>query len=203
MASESLKSNRPVIGIIGKMGSGKNAIGEMLIECGYVPMAFADPLKRIIYQMWGTPKGTLWGDSGTRNDLTRLRMQSIGDCLRESDPDVIVNYMKDRLYSAIRGNGDTCDILTWGETANAKGFVITDVRMPAEAVMLKDFFEAPLIKVVRPDTPQRQGHDHATEMVDEIDGKHIDVTICNSGSLNDLKCMYKITMEELLCSKIS
>ena len=112
------------VAVIGKMGSGKDVIGEYLIrKYGFTRYAFADNVK-LIAEVWFPG---LYGDG---KEKPRKLLQDVGTKFREIDSDVWIKAMLE-------------DIDSNEGVAKAHGFriedvVVTDVRMPNEYKALKD-----------------------------------------------------------------
>lgn len=57
-----------IVGLCGQAGSGKDAAADFLVKNhGLVKVAFADPLKRIVQDVFGFTDEQLWGPSARRN----------------------------------------------------------------------------------------------------------------------------------------
>jgi hypothetical protein len=57
-----------IIGMTGKAGSGKDTVADILVrEHGFVKVAFADPLKRLVRDVYAFTDEQLWGPSDKRN----------------------------------------------------------------------------------------------------------------------------------------
>jgi hypothetical protein len=58
-----------IVGISGFAGSGKDTVADFLAEeCGFVKVAFADPLKRVCKDVYDFTDDQLWGPSQKRNE---------------------------------------------------------------------------------------------------------------------------------------
>jgi len=57
-----------IVGIIGKAGSGKDTVADMLHELRYDKIAFADPLKRFCMDVFEFTEEQLWGPSEKRSE---------------------------------------------------------------------------------------------------------------------------------------
>lgn len=61
----------PILGLAGPKGSGKSTNEKILCERhGFVALAFADPLKRLLQTFFEVPKEILWGPSKARDTTT-------------------------------------------------------------------------------------------------------------------------------------
>jgi hypothetical protein len=55
-----------IIGVMGAAGSGKDTVGGFLRGEGWATLAFADPLKAFVRDLWNLPDEVLWGPSELR-----------------------------------------------------------------------------------------------------------------------------------------
>lgn len=101
-----------IIGISGKMGSGKDTAATHLVErYGYRRVALADKLKEVAYDLFGIAYDA-------KDDRGRAIYQSLGEKMREIDPAVWINVVMRRIANAPLSSGTN--------------FVISDVRYPNE-----------------------------------------------------------------------
>jgi hypothetical protein len=171
-----------IIGLHGKKYTGKDTAALGLIEHGYTRLAFADPLRDLLYDI--NPivavdnRGRIyrwqevWDTEGydylkTLPEARRL-MQEVGTRIRERDPDFWVRLARQKIEPA-------------GVTAR---WVITDVRFDNEARMVRQF-GGQVVEVVR-DTSNYD--DHGANHVSEagITRSLIDYTVYNESSVADL-----------------
>lgn len=111
------------IAILGKMGSGKDVIGEYLIrKYGFTRYAFADNVK-LIAEVWFP---SLYGNG---KEKPRKLLQDVGTKFREIDKNVWINAMFDDIDS--RGKMDA------SLGYKSEDIIITDCRMPNEYEALK------------------------------------------------------------------
>ena len=104
-----------LIGLAGKMGSGKDTIGEYLYNnYGFRQMSFAYKLKEIANDLFKI-------DSSHKTPETRSILQQIGTAMRCIDKDVWCNYLLDEIRFKM-------------VTYKDPSFVITDVRFENEAL---------------------------------------------------------------------
>lgn len=136
-------SNKPkLIGLTGLAGTGKDTLREMLeTHHGYIGMAFADPLRDMIGQLLdasATPRKWM-----TERHLKELPIPNLGVSYRQLaqtlgtewgrekvDPALWVRIMAARIAARIENH------LYVGEPAPL--IVISDVRMPNEAELIRD-----------------------------------------------------------------
>jgi hypothetical protein len=120
-----------LIGICGKAGSGKDTIGEHLIEeYGFEQIALADPIKRLVKDVFVLDDHTVYDRSAREQELpewkdwsVRKLLQFIGtELFRENiDPSIWVKS----LWLRVKHNPD-------------KNYVVTDVRFPNELQFFVD-----------------------------------------------------------------
>lgn len=102
-----------IVGLKGHIGTGKDTAAAGLIERGWIRIAFADPIKRL---------ATGLGWNGTKDPDGRRFLQELGDATKDAlGPDIWVDLAEARIDAH----------------ATAPGIVVTDVRYPAEAAMLR------------------------------------------------------------------
>lgn len=172
-----------IIGITGKMGSGKNAVGDILHEdFGYELIAFADPLRaevaEAIRRQW-MPDGIslhLWEimlestpeqvyAKPTVNGMRELLQWFGSDFRRVQDPNYWVKKTAKRMKPGQR-------------------YAITDVRFPNEA----DFIingGGVVWRVKRNGVKPNGINGHQSEK--HIDRLHAHLAIDNNGTLDDLR----------------
>lgn len=177
-----------IVGITGLAGSGKDTVADILVqECGFVKLAFADPLKMVCQSLFGWDRDRLWGPSERRNapdpnwdGLTcRRALQTLGtDWGRAMHPDLWVRkgiqHAKDRLAYT---------------SPPCLGVVITDMRFANEVAAIKAA-GGKTVRVVRPGAGLKgEAGVHASEI--EIPTLPVDFEIDNSKDL--------ATLKELVC----
>lgn len=146
----------PIIGIMGQKGSGKDTLAGLLVQDGYISMAFADALYTEVARRYNvtepflrhrptkeTPSPLLGGKS------PRQVLQEVGMLCREQDPDYWVRILEERLESE-------------PPFAGLQGILITDVRMPNEVAFIRRAPRNLLVRVVRPGMAET-GDTHITE----------------------------------------
>ena len=167
------------VALFGKMRSGKDTVGKILIdEYHFKRFAFGDGIGEIIEKYF--PEALAGGKP-------RKHYQHIGQELRVLNPDVWVNY----LISNIKEFELVCKVFNMPEKV-----VITDGRQFNEAEKLREegFL---IIKVTTPEelrfkrmkelgdvfSPEQLNHE--TEL--QVDMIQADIEIINDGSLDDLR----------------
>jgi len=176
-----------ILGIIGKLNTGKSAIADVCQKYGYVQRSFADPLKEIVHQLFNVPRDVLWGSSEKRTGKVRQMLQELGtDYARKIDPDVWVNQMKSQLKR--------CRDLKY------HGVVIPDARFLNEARLLRAE-GATIIRVTRPNSGVHEtarAQQHRSERESElIPAQWITHEIVNDGSLQDLQEKIKTILGDM------
>lgn len=178
-----------LIGIAGKMESGKDAIANVLAEyCGFTKIAMADALReecaellmarkapngspidiRAIIERYEYHPSSVWLKP-TPYDMRRLLQWGGTEWRRSQNPDYWVNKMRERLSDAIG-----C-------------FVVPDIRFENEAALIREFGGAVWL-AERPniDRSASSAHSHVSErFCDEY--RDWDRVILNIGTLEELK----------------
>lgn len=196
-----------LIGIAGNAGSGKNTFADILTKRhAFVQVAFADPLKRIVRDVYQFSQEQLWGPSDCRNapdpryprpDGTclspREALQTLGtewgrNCYPQTWTDLCIRVCKKLLERATTYDYSTnLGLYDAREESYKRGVVITDVRYPNEVKAIKDAGGIMLL-IERPGSGlagDRALHSSET-MVSEIPRSEFDHVIINNGTLEDL-----------------
>ncbi len=166
-----------IIGIMGKLNSGKDTIAQTYVDRGYIRCGFGDPIKEIVHDLFDIPREILWGSSAERTGEVRRMLQGLGtDFARSFRPNVWVDKM--------RGQITTCGLM------GDHGMVIPDVRFINEAELLHSL-DATIIRIKRPLSGSHETHEantHLSETENTLIPLHwITHTIVNNGSLEDLQ----------------
>lgn len=170
-----------IIGITGKIGSGKTMLASHLTSQGYIEYGMADPLKKIgeIFgfthrQLYGTQEEKLqkhphWGISA------REFLQKVGTDLFRKQLGLLIPDMKIK-----RTIWADLFALNYMKDPSVN-YVISDVRFVDEASLIKELGGV-MIRVKRGENAQQVGneHKHASEL--EMDSIVVDYTIENNGT---------------------
>jgi hypothetical protein len=128
-----------IIGITGKKFNGKDTLGIYLSKYGYQRMAFADPLKEVIKNIFNFNDAQLYGEDKERIDENwkispRSAMQFIGtDLFRHQMNKLMPDIGNEIWIKVIKRQIE--DI--WKQNPNQK-IVLTDLRFPNEINLIKE-----------------------------------------------------------------
>ena len=178
-----------ILGISGKAGSGKDTAASVLVrEHGFVRVAFADELKRIVKRLFHWDDDRLWGPSDRRSEpdpawgglTARRALQVLGtEVGRALHPDVWVR-------ATMRGI-EHRQVALISVTGREHDVVVPDVRFrnEAEAVKAAGGF---ILRVVRPGAGlEGAAGEHASE-TELSDGDGLfDAKIVNDGTLGEFE----------------
>jgi hypothetical protein len=193
-----------VIGIIGQLNTGKDTLSNVFTESHmFYPMAFADPLKLILQNLFDLSDFDLWGPSGSRPLIVRDMLQALGtDFARKFDPDIWVKHMMKRIETFKTDGFDHLFPSRKGFTRNS-GIIATDIRFPNEAKMLVEQHKAYLIKIIRPDNFRMSTPDQAQHISEHVAASIPDSmvfrTVNNAGTLEDLRTEARRLLD-IICS---
>ena len=153
-----------IIGIVGKAGSGKDAVGKWFSsEMGFCRFAFADAIKKIATQYF------LW--DGLKDERGRKLLQDIGDVGLSYNRDVWIEALDEHIRWSMR------------DDTRIHNVVVTDVRLVSEADYVK-INNGYLIRIEGRGGLEGEVATHPTET--EMDSITADFTVTNDGSLGDL-----------------
>jgi hypothetical protein len=192
-----------VIGINGAARSGKNTVGNYLVDKhGYTRIAFADPVKACLLAL--NPEVTV-----THFDhpevveyvkYTVYPYMRVADIVQQFGWEIAKEVKEVRQLLQRMGTEVGRNILTpaldlekslWIEIAEKKlddllyqgnKVVITDQRFDDEAGFVWDYSEGTNLRLVRPDAPEVAAHSSENGIDDGL----IDVEIENDGTIEDL-----------------
>ena len=177
-----------LIGLTGHAGTGKDTVRAMLEQRGFVGLAFADPIRQMIRDLFSSN-----GISESYMDERALKEQPIpqlGLSYRHLAQTLGTEWGRRCLGEGFWLNiaaAYMADITT--QTFGPLSFVISDVRFPNEAAWVKQR-GGQLWRIVRHDAPPVRDHD--SERL--IDSLPYDQRIVNDWTLDDL--------EEAVCAAL-
>ena len=165
-----------MIGITGKKGSGKDAIGQILTEeFGYRRYAFADSLKSICKELFGFNHEQLHGNLKEEKDSywgvsPREVLQFVGsELFRDQMSTLIPSLGKDFWVRSLER-----------KLVSTEKICVTDVRFENEAEMVRSL-GGRIIKVVRPCLVSQDEHQSENAEIEA------DLIVVNDGTLEDLR----------------
>lgn len=176
-----------IIGLTGAAGVGKDSVGEVLVRAGWVRMAFADPLRAGLYEMFGIKpvhferehkeRPIDWLGGRSPRDLMQTLGTEWGRQLVCSD---VWSRVAERRFLAVEQSGN-------GHLIN--GVVFTDVRFPNEAEMILRRGGV-IWRVERPGIEPVRAHVSETAAA----GIEADRIVVNDGTLLDLEMRVSETL---------
>lgn len=165
-----------IIGLVGKMQSGKTTVAGMILnkltDKPAAKISFANHLKEMILNAGLCTADELWGK---KTDFSRLMLQKIGTEIirKQVDPNFWIKKMIEEINMWKESNPDNLTI------------VIDDVRFINEAEMIK-MFNGIVIHIMRPTNQEdKEENKHLSET--EQDLILSDFEIINDGSLDELQ----------------
>jgi hypothetical protein len=167
-------TTRTIIALVGSKQAGKNTVANYLAKAHAIKeFAFGDHLKSVIHHALGLDMKYMHDNSlkeqplmQYQNKTPRQIMQEMGDLLKTYDPDVFIRHLK--IFAARHSE---------------KIIVVTDVRFPAEAQIIKELGGV-LIRIRRHSLESQSSDTHTSEVANKtIVTDHV---IENTGSLKEL-----------------
>jgi hypothetical protein len=149
-----------LIGLCGAAGSGKDTAASYLAEDGWTRVAFADPLKAVLYDM----DVNVWDNRMHEQVRLQQLVNALGwDYTKKNVPEV--RGLLQRLGVAVR---DHVSSEAWLDAAFKnldfdKNYVFTDARFPNECEKIQKYGRSALVRIDRPGQ-------------DDIAGNHISET---------------------------
>lgn len=179
---EVLDSGIVKVAICGRIRSGKDTVGELLvIKYGFTRFAYGDGIKQLI--------GDLFPDELAKGKPRKL-LQDVGQKMREVDPDIWVRRVEREVLAS-----------------GASKVVITDLRQPNEyeALRKSGYF---IIKLKVDDMTQLERVERAGDKYNDkdflhdteshVDGFEAHATIYNNGTVQDLQDAVEYVLYPLL-----
>jgi energy-coupling factor transporter ATP-binding protein EcfA2 len=171
-------NNKHIIVLIGKIGSGKSTVADILKKQQYNELYFAEPLKQFGISI-GFTHDQIYGTQAQKN----IKNDYYGVSGREFMQKVGTELFRNKLDQVIDMNLKGSSI--WVKNIERQlslydKIVISDCRFPDELSMLKKY-NSIVIKLVR------NYNDDASHISEQhIDEMNADYTIDNNGSIDDL-----------------
>lgn len=154
-----------IVGLSGYARSGKDTVGGFLVESGFVRIAFADKLKKLVTTFWPgilDPHDGDW-ERAKADPAIRVLLQTVGQGARD--------VLSDNVWvDAALGGCLPEDV------------VVTDLRYPNEARRIKDLGGL-IVRIERPGIGPANNHSSEIAMA----SWRFDLLIQNDGTLDDLK----------------
>lgn len=186
-----------IIGICGRKRHGKDSVGCVLYDQhGFMPTAFADPVKRVAMDVYGLSWDQCYGDGPEKEAIDprwglspRAIMQLLGtEVGRSIHTDTWVKHTLSNIQSAYEGYGfrwrnDRAREFVHQWTSPPVGWVITDVRFPNEAEAIRKV-NGKVWKVVQPSLGISTDEHPSETSVDQIVA---DLILTDQGTLADLR----------------
>ena len=199
-----------LIGLTGAVAAGKDSAAAVLQRAGWRGMAFADALRIEVAEAWGVDIRTFTSRATKDRPLESLRagccmqkqflawlayqgaslhdarsprwvLQTWGRFRRDSDPHYWVTQVEHWICYQ-RSSGHHC-------------IVITDVRMPIEALMLRRL-DARLVRVHRPGPPPLAA-DTRSDETEQHAALQVDADLHNDGDLQHLDAEVARVLQQL------
>lgn len=170
----------PIIGLTGLAGSGKDSVRAVLEQHGYTGLAFADPIRAMLRELLTSACASL--QYMTERQLKEQPIPQIGASYRELAQTLGTEW--GRALGAdiwVRIATARMDELL-GDTFGPVQFVISDVRFPNEAEVIRAR-GGQVWHVVRPGTQPVRAHESEAHAL----AIPADFTILNNGTLDDLQ----------------
>jgi len=217
-----------IIGISGRMGSGKNTVGDIIEKICltnegplFEQKAFAGKLKQTASLLTGIPvekfedqefKKTLLGSEwGTVKDIPLNAITPFADMefnvmmsVREFLQRLGTEAMRDGLHTNVWVNALFADYIPYSVTGsnyeeNESKWIITDMRFPNEMEAV-ELREGITIRVVRQDMHSLEAMIPAHASETALDGAEFDYVIDNNGTLDELveKVREILTKEKMI-----
>ena len=180
-------NNMPlIIGITGKKFNGKDTLGKYLSKYGYKRLAFADPLKDVLRDVFHFNDEQLYGEDKEKIDpywkvSPRTIMQFVGtDLFRHQMKKILPDVGNNIWIEVIKRQ-----ILEIWKTNPDQKIVLTDLRFPNEIALIKEFGGI-IIRVKRNIDKNDNDFVVVHESETYIDTLNVDYDFDNNGTKDDL-----------------
>lgn len=177
-----------LIGLCGAAGSGKGSVASVMAGCGFVELAFADPLYAAVAAITGIP-------------VERLKDRSVKEAtigwLGKSPRELLQLLGTEFGRGMIRDDIWVMRTMQAVDAIDADGCVITDVRFDNEAEAIRSRGGL-IFEVVRPGHACLRGDASGHSSERGIAKEHILATIANSGTLADLDAAVRSLLADIM-----
>jgi hypothetical protein len=167
-----------IVGITGKLGSGKTTLANNLIEHKYEEYSFAEPLKRIA-EILGFTKSQLYGTQEEKLEINELWGVSGREFLQRLGTEVFRKYIP-TVFPSLNTN-----VTIWAELfrqkyiRHPKNYVISDTRFLDEEEVIRSL-GGTIIKTVRASSvSSSSGNEHTHSSEIELERIRYDCLINN------------------------
>lgn len=185
-------------GLSGSANSGKDSASDYIVyKSGFVKIAFADKIKRMLMHLYGFEYNQLWGESDERAKIdprygkpVREFIQGFGDQGRALDINTWVNYAQ-AIINKIKNVDNYYYVnyhgIMFDGKSNRKSVIVPDCRYLNELEYIKQAGGV-RIRIIRPNSKikGKLGQHSSETDQEEISNDFFDEIIINDGSLEDL-----------------
>jgi len=192
------------IGVVGFIGSGKGAVGDILSKFNFEKISFASHLKDVTSVMFGWDRKLLEGDTAESRDF-REKIDSFWSkkLNREFTPRLALQLMGTEVGRNVFGQNLWIHALE-NKINKDESYIVTDVRFQNEIDWIREQ-KGIIIEIRRGELPRwykvaseaNTGCQHSTEVMKDIGthesewkwigNRNVDHVIRNDGSLEDLE----------------
>ena len=181
-----------IIGLTGYAQSGKDTVAKVLTDnFGFERVAFADPIRKLLYEMNPTVKDGGYRLQGVIDsygwDVAKTAFPEVRRLLQDLGVGARKVFGEDFWVNQALGPQQP-----WED--DLRNVVVTDVRFINEADYLKAFPESQLWRIKRIGVGAVNGHVSERDM----DGYQVDQIFANNGSVEDLEALIKARMMSLV-----
>lgn len=163
-----------IIGLAGYARSGKDTVAGILVEHGFQRTAFADPLREMLVEL--DPTVSSWPGKTRLHEV----IEEYGWERCKDSPEIrrMLQLLGDNLRRNLGSNALIMPVVTLIDSDDAQDWVVSDVRLPAEADALRSLGGV-VWRVARPGVGPVNGH--RTEAA--VDSIHPDAVIDNDAGI--------------------
>lgn len=176
---------RPIL-IVGKIGSGKTTVAEMLGKYGYDKTSFASPLKNFAVSI-GFTKTQIYGTQKQKQEINSFYGISGREFMQKFGTDICRNVLSDKIPNMKLNNMALWPRVMEGKLRKYKNIVIPDGRFVDEAQLVREYGGI-VVRISREHnefSANQEFDKHDSEM--EMDIIKHDIMIVNDGTLDELE----------------